>query len=243
MKEKIEGIVISETPYSETSKIINILTKDGIVGCMAKGAKNIKSNLRIGTNKITKAEFIILNKKDKLSTLTSVDVLSDYRNIKKDITKISYATYIIELATQVMKHNQSEEIYDLLISALDKINDDFDALTITNILELKYLEYLGVMPIIDSCSSCGSKTNIVTLSSSRGGYVCKNCHKNERVVSEKTIKLIRMFYYVDINKISKLDISSKSKMEISDFLDEYYDRYTGLFLKSKILLKNINKVS
>lgn len=243
MKEKIEGIVISETPYSETSKIINILTKDGIVGCMAKGAKNIKSNLRIGTNKITKAEFIILNKKDKLSTLTSVDVLSDYRNIKKDITKISYATYIIELATQVMKHNQSEEIYNLLISALDKINDDFDALTITNILELKYLEYLGVMPIIDSCSSCGSKTNIVTLSSSRGGYVCKNCHKNERVVSEKTIKLIRMFYYVDINKISKLDISSKSKMEISDFLDEYYDRYTGLFLKSKILLKNINKVS
>ena len=243
MKEKIEGIVISETPYSETSKIINILTKDGIVGCMAKGAKNIKSNLRIGTNKITKAEFIILNKKDKLSTLTSVDVLSDYRNIKKDITKISYATYIIELATQVMKHNQSEEIYNLLISSLDKINDDFDALTITNILELKYLEYLGVMPIIDSCSSCGSKTNIVTLSSSRGGYVCKNCHKNERVVSEKTIKLIRMFYYVDINKISKLYISSKSKMEISDFLDEYYDRYTGLFLKSKILLKNINKVS
>lgn len=243
MKEKIEGIVISETPYSETSKIINILTKDGIVGCMAKGAKNIKSNLRIGTNKITKAEFIILNKKDKLSTLTSVDVLSDYRNIKKDITKISYATYIIELATQVMKHNQSEEIYNLLISALDKINDDFDALTITNILELKYLEYLGVMPIIDSCASCGAKTNIVTLSSSRGGYVCKNCHKNERVVSEKTIKLIRMFYYVDINKISKLDISSKSKMEISDFLDEYYDRYTGLFLKSKILLKNINKVS
>ena len=243
MKEKIEGIVISETPYSETSKIINILTKDGIVGCMAKGAKNIKSNLRIGTNKITKAEFIILNKKDKLSTLTSVDVLSDYRNIKKDITKISYATYIIELTTQVMKHNQSEEIYNLLISALDKINDDFDALTITNILELKYLEYLGVMPIIDSCSSCGSKTNIVTLSSSRGGYVCKNCHKNERIVSEKTIKLIRMFYYVDINKISKLDISSKSKMEISDFLDEYYDRYTGLFLKSKILLKNINKVS
>jgi DNA repair protein RecO (recombination protein O) len=243
LKEKIEGIVISETPYSETSKIINILTKDGIVGCMAKGAKNIKSNLRIGTNKITKAEFIILNKKDKLSTLTSVDVLSDYRNIKKDITKISYATYIIELATQVMRHNQNEDVYYLLLSSLDKINDNFDALTITNILELKYLEYLGVMPIIDSCASCGAKTNIVTLSSSRGGYVCKNCHKNERVVSEKTIKLIRMFYYVDINKISKLDISSKSKMEISDFLDEYYDRYTGLFLKSKILLKNINKVS
>ena len=27
------------------------------------------------------------------------------------------------------------------------------------------------------------------------------------------------------------------------FLDDYYDRYTGLYLKSKKLLKNINKVS
>ena len=65
MKTEVEGIVISETPYSETSKIINILTKDGIIGIMAKGAKNIKSNLRIGTSKITMSSFIIIKKDDK----------------------------------------------------------------------------------------------------------------------------------------------------------------------------------
>ena len=186
MKNTIEGIVISETSYSETSKIINVLTKDGIVGIMAKGAKNIKSNLHNGTSKITLSSFII-NKKDNLSTLTSVDIINDYRNIKKDIMKISYATYVIELATQVMKHNQNENIYDLLLASLNKINENMEPSIITNILELKYLEYLGVMPIIDSCAICGSKTNIVTLSSSRGGYICSNCLKNERIVSEKTL--------------------------------------------------------
>ena len=54
MKDVIEGIVVSEVSYSETSKIINILTPTGIIGCMAKGAKGLKSNLRIGTTKIYK---------------------------------------------------------------------------------------------------------------------------------------------------------------------------------------------
>ena len=62
MKESIEGIVVSEVSYSETSKIINILTKDGIIGCMAKGAKSLKSNLRLGTSKITMAKFYISKK-------------------------------------------------------------------------------------------------------------------------------------------------------------------------------------
>ena len=243
MREKVEGIVISETSYSETSKIINVLTSTGIIGIMARGAKNLKSKLRVGTSKITLSSFIIIKKDDKLSTLTSVDVIDNFKNIKKDIVKISYATFIIELSVQVMRHNPNSEVYTLLIDSLKKIDEGFDSSVITDILQLKYLEYLGVMPIIDSCASCGSKTGIATLSSSRGGYICNNCLKNEQLVSEKTIKLIRMFCYVDISKISSLDISDKSKLEISNFLDDYYDRYTGLYLKSKSMLKNINKVS
>ena len=59
---------------------------------------------------------------------------------------------------------------------------------------------------------------------------------------EKTIKLIRMFYYVEIDKISKLDISKQSEMEINNFLTDYYDRYTGIYLKTKDFIKNLNKI-
>lgn len=242
MKETIEGLVISETSYGETSKIINILTENGIIGCMAKGARKLKSNLRVGTSKITLSSFVINKKNDKLSLLISSDIQNDFRNIKKDIVKISYASFIIELASNVMRHNLNSNVYKLLIESLEKINDSYDPLVITNILELKYLEYLGVMPVLDKCSICGSNKGIATLSSYSGGYVCNNCLTNEKIVSEKTIKIIRMFFYVDISKISNIDISNLVKKEINDFLDDYYDRYTGLYLKSKNLLKNINKV-
>ena len=115
-------------------------------------------------------------------------------------------------------------------------------MVITNILELKYLDYLGVMPIIYECSLCGSRTSIATISGSNGGYICNNCLTNETVVDEKTIKLIRMFCYVDISKISKLEISDKVKLEINTFLEDYYDKYTGLYLKTKDFLKNLNRI-
>lgn len=239
MKDNIEGIIISETSYGETSKIINILTKDGIVGCMAKGAKTLKSNLRSVTTKLTYGNFIINKKDDKLSLLISVDVINNLNEIKKDIVRTSYAMYLLELSEQVIKQNRDSKIYQLLIESLEKINEKFDPAVITNILELKYLEYLGVLPILDSCSICGSKTNIATLCGSRGGYVCKNCLTNEKIVKEKTIKLIRMFYYVDIKKIDKLEISNEIKTEINEFLENYYDRYTGLYLKSKKFLKDV----
>ena len=241
--EKIEGIIVSVNDFKESSKILNIFTKEyGVIGVIAKGCKSIKSTLRSVTDRLTYGYFYMNYREDKLSVLSSVDVINPFKNIKKDIECISYASYILDLATQVYKQNNSSDIYKLLIDSLIKINELYDPMVITNILELKYLYYLGVMPILDRCSVCGSEKSIATLSSSRGGYICNNCLKNDRMVSAKTIKLIRMFYYVDISKIEKLDISELCKNEINTFLNEYYENYTGLYLKSKNFINNIKKL-
>lgn len=239
MYKKIEGIIISEYPIEESSKIINIFTTDGIVGVVAKGAKKIKSPFFATTNKLCYGIFDIVYKENGLSRLKEASISNDYRNIKKDIKKISYATYITELATQVYKHENRKDILELYISCLNKIEEGYDALVISNILKLKLLDYLGIKPVIDRCVECGNTTNIITISSYLGGYVCSNCHKNEKIVSPKTISLIRMLYYVDVSKITKLEISEKIKKEIDDFTNDYYDRYSGIYLKSKILLEGI----
>lgn len=239
----VEGIIINTKNYGDTSKIIDILTKEyGVIGVMAKGCKSLKSNLRSVTDKLTYATFTIYFKKDKLSILSEASVINNFSNIKKDIEKISYASFLIDLTYQVYKQCEDSNLYDLLISSLIKINDNFNPLIITNIIELKYLEYLGVMPNLDGCSVCGSKT-VVTLSSDKGGYLCVKCHTNEPIVSDKAIKLVRMYTLVDINKIEKLDIKKDIVYEVNNFIDDYYDRYTGLYLKSKSFLKNIKSIN
>ncbi|MBQ9318824.1 MAG: DNA repair protein RecO [Bacilli bacterium] len=243
MNKKVEGIIIREKDYSDTSKILDVFTKEyGIIGVISKGCKQMKNPLRSVSSKFTYGIFNIYYKENKLSTLKEVDIINSFKNIKISIETIAYATFLLDLAEQVYKQNNNEEIYYLLINTLIKINDKFDPLVLTNIMELKYLEYLGVMPELNRCSVCGS-TNIVTLSSDKGGYICSNCRTFEPILDSKTIKLIRMFYYVDISKIEKLSISDNIKQEINTFLDSYYERYTGLYLKSKQFLNNLKNIS
>ena len=243
MIERVEGIILSTQDYSDSSKIVNVITKKyGIIGMIAKGCKSIKSNLRSTTDKLTYGYFNIYYKENKLSILSSVDVIDNFKNIKKDINKISYASYLLDLTGQVIKQTH-KDIFDLFISTLIKINEDYDPLVMMNILEFKYLDCLGVMPIIDCCSKCSNKNNIATLSANSGGYICNNCLNGEKILSDKTIKLIRMFYYLDISKITKLEISKEVKNEINSFINEYYDNYTGLYLKSKNFINNLNKLN
>lgn len=238
----IEGIILNTKDYKDNSKILDILTKEyGLIGVIAKGCKQLKSNLRSTTDKLTYATFTMYYKENKLSILTEASVIDNFNNIKKDIEKISYASFLIDLTHQVYKENDTKELYNILISSLKKINEGYNPMIITNIVELKYLDYLGVMPNLDECTICGNK-NIVTLSNIKGGFVCKKCITTEPILDEKVLKLIRMYYYVDIEKISKLDVKMEYASVINNFIDEYYDDYTGLYLRSKAFLKNLNNL-
>ena len=238
MLREIEGMIVREIPYGETSKIIHVYTTEGIISIMCKGAKSLKSPFRATTLKFTYGRFNIYYKENKLSTLSSVDVINPLSKIKNDIILLSYVNYITELTTQVLKQT-TENLYEDYINAILKIEEGLDPLVLANILEIKYLDYLGVGLNLDSCVSCGSKVNIITIDGDRGGYICSNCYQNELIVDKKALGLLSMYYYVDIKSISKLKISDKVKNEINHFLNIYYDRYTGLYLKSKDFLKKI----
>ena len=244
MLESVEGIILKETPFGDTSKIINIFTKEyGLIGVMCKGAMGIKSKLRSSTLKITYGKFQIYYKKDKLSLLSSVDIINPLKNIKNDILLISYASYLCDLIGQVSKDATDANLYNDFINALIKIDEGLNPMAITNILEVKLLDYLGVGLNLTSCISCGKKTDIVTLSSEKGGLICKDCYRDERIVPISIVKVINMYYLVDIKSIDKIAIKDDIVEEINRFLNSYYDDYTGLYLKSKDFLKTIAKLN
>ena len=241
--ESFEGIILSETNYSESSKILNVLTLEyGLIGIMSKGCRNVKSKLRGVSRKLIYGKFHVYYKENGLSTLITVDLISSFSKTMMDLERISYASFLLDLSLQVVRQSD-DDFFELLRDVLLKIEEGFNPLVLTNIFEIKMLDFLGVRPNIDCCSICGSDKAIVTISAYRGGYVCRNCFSNEGYVSEKTIKMIRMYYYVDIKNITKLDVSEEVTNEINRFLDDYYDRFTGLYIKSKDFLKKINSLN
>ena len=238
----VKGVVLNEVNYSDSSKILQVLTEEyGLISILSKGCRSLKSKLRGTSRKLIYGTFHFYYRENGISTISSIDVINAYPKIMSDLASLCYATFILDLTYQVVKQSDNKEIIFLLINALDKIEQGLDKETITNIIQLKYLIYLGVQPILDSCASCGNKTKIVGLDATLGGFVCTNCYQNRGYNSPKTIKLIRMYSLLDISKITKIKVAEEINLEIYNFLEEYYDRYTGIYLKSrKMLNKTLN---
>ena len=237
---EVDGFILNELNYGETSKIIHVITHEyGLISIMCKGAKSLKSKNRVTTLRYTYAHFNIYYKENKLSTFKCADIINPLKKIKSDIVLMSYVTYLSELTMQVLKQSDNRNIYNDFINTILKIEEGLDPLVLTNILELKYLNELGVLFSLDKCVKCGNTKNIVTISSDSGGYICKDCLTNEVIVSPKVIKMLRMYFYVKIEEISNIKVDDNTKNTINIFLTNYYERYTGLYLKSKKFLENI----
>jgi len=247
---KIEGIVVGETLYSESSKILKVFTpKYGIISVMSKGCRKPKSIFREASNKLIYANFDISYKERGISNLVGVEIIKLFKNIimdYRDLEKKMYAFSLIDLTFQVLnQHNNidnNEEIYSIFLQSLIKIDEGLNPSIITDIVKLKYLSYLGVKPSLKSCSNCGSTTNIVTLSSVNYGFVCSNCYTNEKIVSGDTLKMIRMLECVDISRIKKLDIGEIERKEINEFLEEYYENNTGIYFSMDKKIKALSKI-
>lgn len=243
MLKKVSGVVISETPFKENSKILNILTSDGVIGVVSKGCKNLKSPLRLVSSKLIYAEFTIYYNEDRLSTLKEGTIINNFENIRKDATLISYSVYIYitDLVRQVVKQSNVSTIYDLYISTIMKIEEGLNPIVMMNILEIKLLDFLGCPIELNACAKCGSDKNIVTIDPDIGGYICKNCYTNEIIYDEKVRKMLRMYYLVDIDSVKELKIKEYVIESINNFLTIYYDRYTGIYIHTKKFLdKTLN---
>lgn len=241
MNVEVDGFVLSEIPYGETSKIINVFTKEyGVIGIMCKGAKQLKNKNRVPTMKLNYTRFNIMYKENKLSTLISADIINPLKLIKSDILLVSFLSYLTELTEQVLKQSiEYEKIYNLFLQTILKMSSGLDPIVLTNILEIKYLEYLGVLFNLDECILCENKKDIATFDPDKGGYICINCLTSEIIVSKKVIKMIRMYYYINIDSIKEIKVDDETKNTINKYIDLYYERYTGLYLNSKSFLKKL----
>ena len=141
-----------------------------------------------------------------------------------------------------MKQNADPTVFSLYVSALKKIDEGINETVVMNILEIKLLDYLGVGINLNGCAKCGSTREIVTIDPDVGGYICKNCYTNEIIYDERVRKMLRMYYLVEIDSIKELKIKDYVIDSINKFLSVYYDRYTGLYIRSKEFLDRNIKI-
>jgi DNA repair protein RecO (recombination protein O) len=243
MFQKCEGIVIRTTDYGETNKIVTLYTREwGKVGAMARGAKKPNSRLSSITQLFTHGYFLI-QRGTGLGSLQQGETVSSIRSIGEDIFLTAYASYIVELTDKCTEEKKPNPYhFELLLQTLHYMNEGYDPDILMNIYEMKMLNVLGLYPILNQCSVCGSTDGHFSFSIREGGFICHRCLDKDPYhlkITPAAVKLLRLFYYFDLSRLGSISVKDETKAELKKVISAYYDEYSGLHLKSKKFLQSM----
>lgn len=247
MNQKVEGVIIKSIAYGETHKILTIMSKQlGKIGVIARGAKKPKSKFSACSQLFTYGTFLI-QKRNGLGTLRQGDVTESMRKIREDIVKTAYAAYILELTDKVVEEGSgSPFLYNLLYKTLQAINEGKDPEVMMFIYQLKMVDFLGIKPFLDGCETCGGTNGDFVFSIKRAGFLCNSCvHRDPYPIqiSPQALKILRLLYYVDIDRLGNISVKKDTKEEIKKVLTIYYEEYSGLYMKSLKFLNQLDAIS
>lgn len=245
MLQKCEGIVIRTTDYGETNKIVTLYTREwGKIGVMARGAKKPSSRLSSISQLFTHGYFLI-QKGTGLGGMQQGEMISSMRSIGEDIFLTAYASYIVELTDKCTDEKKPNPFhFELLYQTLHYMNEGYDPDILTNIYEMKMLNVLGLHPILNQCSVCGSTDGLFSFSIREGGFICHRCLDKDPYhykLSPASVKLLRLFYFFDLSRLGNISVKDETKLELKTVISAYYEEYSGLHLKTKKFLDSMGK--
>ena len=246
MLQKCEGIVLRTTDYGETNKIVTLYTREwGKIGVMARGAKKPKSRLSAITQPFTYGFFLLQNGRG-LGNMQQGEIITPLRAIKEDIFLTAYASYVVELTDKSTDEKKTNPfIFELLYQTLTYLNEGYDPEILKNIYEMKMLPVLGLYPILNQCAVCGDKEGQFSFSIREGGIICHRCLTKDPYhlkISPATIKLLRIFYFFDLNRLGNISVKAETKAELKKVIDTYYNEYSGLYLKTKKFIEQLDQL-
>jgi DNA repair protein RecO (recombination protein O) len=245
MLQKCEGIVIRTNNYSETNKIVTIYTREwGKVGVMARGAKKPNSRLTAITQLFSHGYFLIY-KGSGLGNLEQGEIISSMRSIREDIILTAYASYILELTDKCTDEKiPNPYLFELLLQTIIYMNEEYDLDVLIHIFEMKMLSSLGLYPTLNKCTVCGETDGHFSFSIRENGFICHRCLDTDPYhykISSSTVKLLRIFYFFDLSRLGEISVKEETKKELKKVIDAYYEEYSGLHLKSKRFLDQIDQ--
>lgn len=172
------AIVLRRIDLGEKDRILTIYTREhGKLSAVAKGARRPGSKLSGTSEPFTYAKMFLSSGRD-LDVLTQAEIKESFPNVKKSMSGIAYAVYLMELVNSFVDERQpNPELFDTLLSAMYVLESGANPEITARYFELHSLNILGYEPHFEACLRCGAKIKRekVAFSPSLGGVVCADC--------------------------------------------------------------------
>jgi DNA repair protein RecO (recombination protein O) len=223
---KTEAIVLNKINYGDTSKIVNLFTKDvGKIAVMVKGGRDSKSKAGKITDPLNYIQVIYYQKDTReIQLLTEADLVLFFHNIKNDIDRLSYSSAILELFIKLIPENECNlRLFKGLLKILGLMDNlSTSSIDLFNSFFMFFIKEIGFEIQIEHCSSC-NRTDLGTLSraySFEKGVLCDNCKSNN--FYETVIPTELFNYLISLKtKNDNYETNLKIKEDAIKFMEKY----------------------
>ena len=178
-----DAIVLHAFPYSETSRILRLATRDaGVQSVLARGARRGKGRFSAALDLFAQGTAQLYLKEGRdLQTLAGFDVTAARSALGADLSRFTAASATAELMLRFGTANEAPDtLFDTLAAALDRIaaapSERADEAGLAGAWHL--VAELGFAPAMHSCALCHaavSDAESLPFSSVACGVLCASC--------------------------------------------------------------------
>src|SRR4030066_2343630 len=160
---KTRGIVLKSQNFRDSSQILTLYTqKFGKLKLLAKGIKSPRSRMAGNLQQFSVVEVVFYKKEEAdLHLLSQADLVDPQAEIYKNLTRLSFASAILELVDRLTVEDQTHPgLFSLLSESLDKMNNlPLEKLPVLLwSFALRLSANLGYRPNLAGCMNCKKKS-------------------------------------------------------------------------------------
>lgn len=241
---RFDGIVLFTRKYKENDLLIKIFTKEyGKRMFFVKNIQRQNNSLKEIAFPYMRASFVGTINDQGFSFLNDTGNIQFPKTTIDDIQANAYAAYMTGLTDAAFEDFiQEDKVFDLLWQGLGKIEAGVDPSVVANIFEIQLLPKFGVAPNFLYCAICGQDSGRFDYSMAYAGVLCADhFHMDERRLhwSPRASHFIRMFSQISYDRLGEVDLQVSTKAEIRQALDDLYEEYVGIHLKSRHFISQL----
>ena len=227
MYEKTEGIVLRETEYRDSDKLLTVLTRDfGKITLKARGVRSNRSRLKAACQLLTYSEFTVFEQQGRY-TITEAVPKEMFSGLRTDIELLSLASYFAQVTeTVAQEEDPMPELLSLLLNALYALSKlGKPQRLVKAVFELRLCCIAGFLPDLRGCVVCG-REDCDRFNITQGVLQCAGCTGPEisgirMPLSPGTLAAMRYITQADPRRLFSFQLSEQGLQELNGITEGY----------------------
>lgn len=222
----VKGLVIRETAYGESDKIIDILTENGVITLRARGTRKSGSKYAALVQLFAYAEFCLRQSGERYF-LDSAVPISLFYGIRNDLEALALASYFAELTQKIATVQSQPQILRLFLHCLHYLSEHTRPVPLLKaIFELRLVTEIGMMPNLLCCRECCCylpQTLVMRIQD--GDFLCSDCAdeigSTDMPMTVGALRAVRHVVLSDFERLFHVRIGQTELKELSAFAERY----------------------